>query len=264
MIDRKGTRDMGFDGTTVVVTGAAGGIGGRYVHAFAAAGANVVATDVPAAAEAGAALADKAGADGPGRAVFEPGDITSDDDWARVVARARAEFGAVHVLVNNAAIYQGIAAKRPLTELTTDDWDTVLRVNVRGTWQGIRAVVPAMREAGGGRVVNISSTVARMGAPGFAHYVASKAAVDGLTRAAARELGPDGITVNAVAPGLVSDEATRTLNTDDYIATAARGRALGREMVPDDLVGAVLFLASAAGGFVTGQTLVVDGGGVFT
>jgi NAD(P)-dependent dehydrogenase (short-subunit alcohol dehydrogenase family) len=84
------------------------------------------------------------------------------------------------------------------------------------------------------------------------------------TRAAARELGPDGITVNAVAPGLVSDEATRTLNTDDYIATAARGRALGREMVPDDLVGAVLFLASAAGGFVTGQTLVVDGGGVFT
>lgn len=254
---------MGLDGTTVIVTGAAGGIGGRYVHAFAARGANVVATDVPVAAERGASLAEKAGADGPGRAVFVPGDITSDDDWVRVVERARAEFGGVAALVNNAAIYEGLAAKRPLTDLTTQDWDTVLRVNVRGTWQGIRAVAPVMRDAGGGRIVNISSTVARMGAPGFAHYVASKAAVDGLTRAAARELGADGITVNGVAPGLVSDEATRTLNSDGYIAAAAGGRALGREMVPDDLVGAVLFLASDAGGFVTGQTLVVDGGGVF-
>ncbi|WP_142047145.1 SDR family NAD(P)-dependent oxidoreductase [Pseudonocardia kunmingensis] len=255
---------MGADGRTVVVTGAAGGIGGRYVHAFTASGANVLATDVAAATGAGTALAEKASTASAGRAVFVPGDITSDDDWAAVVEAARAEFGGVDVLVNNAAVYQGLASKRPLTELTTEDWDTVLRVNVRGSWQGIRAVVPAMRAADGGRIVNISSTVARMGAPGFAHYVASKAAVDGLTRAAARELGAHGITVNAVAPGLVSDEASRTLNTDDYIATAARGRALGREMAPDDLVGAVLFLASAEAGFVTGQTLVVDGGGVFT
>lgn len=255
---------MGVDGRTVIVTGAAGGIGGRYVQAFAAGGADVLATDVAAAAEDGTALAEKASAASAGRAVFVAGDITSDGDWAAVVERARAEFGGVDVLVNNAAVYQGLATKRPLTDLTTEDWDTVLRVNVRGTWQGIRAVVPAMRAAGAGRIVNISSTVARMGAPGFAHYVASKAAVDGLTRAAARELGAHGITVNAVAPGLVSDEASRTLNTDDYIATAARGRALGREMLPDDLVGAVLFLASVEAGFVTGQTLVVDGGGVFT
>jgi NAD(P)-dependent dehydrogenase (short-subunit alcohol dehydrogenase family) len=255
---------MGIDGTTVIVTGAAGGIGSRYVHAFAANGANVVATDVPAAAEAGTALAEKASADAAGRAVFVPGDITSDDDWAAVVERAGTEFGAVNALVNNAAIYQGIGTKRPLTELTTDDWDTVLRVNVRGTWQGIRAVVPAMRAAGGGRIVNMSSATTRMGVPGFAHYVASKAAVEGLTRAASRELGPDGITVNAVAPGLVTDAATRTLNSEAYIVAAAGGRALAREMVPDDLVGAVLFLASDAGGFVTGQTLVVDGGAVFT
>jgi NAD(P)-dependent dehydrogenase (short-subunit alcohol dehydrogenase family) len=248
---------MQFEGKTVVVTGATGGIGEGYVHAFAAAGANVVAADVPTAAGTGAELAEKAGC------VFVAADVTSDDDWSAVVARALDEFGRIDALVNNAAIYQGLGVKRPLTELSGDDWDTVLRVNVRGTWQGIKAVVPSMRAAGGGRIVNISSATARMGVPGFAHYVASKAAVEGLTRAAARELGPDGITVNAVAPGLVSDEATRALNTDDYIAAAAGGRALGREMVPDDLVGAVVFLASDGGAFVTGQTLIVDGGGVF-
>ncbi|MDT7710004.1 MAG: hypothetical protein QOG20_5611 [Pseudonocardiales bacterium] len=253
-----------FTGRTVVVTGAAGGIGGRYVAALTAAGADVVASDVAAATDAGTEMAGKATATGPGRAVFVPGDITSDADWEAVVGRAVTEFGRIDALVNNAAIYQGLGGKKHLTELTNDEWDRVLTVNVRGTWQAIRAVVPTMREAGGGRIVNISSTVARMGAPGFAHYVASKAAVDGLTRAAARELGPDRITVNGVAPGLVSDEATRTLNTDDYVAAAAKGRALGREMVPDDLVGAVLWLAGPSSGFVTGQTVVVDGGGVFT
>ncbi|GAA0948335.1 SDR family NAD(P)-dependent oxidoreductase [Pseudonocardia zijingensis] len=251
---------MQLGGKTVVVTGAAGGIGERYVHAFAEAGANVVAADVPAAAGAGAELAAKAG----DRVRFVAGDVTDDGHWAELVATARDGFGGLDALVNNAAIYQGLGAKRSLTELTADDWDTVLRVNVRGTWQGIRAVVPAMREAGGGRIVNISSATARMGVPGFVHYVASKAAVEGLTRAAARELGPHGITVNAVAPGLVTDEATRALNSEDYIAAAAGGRALGREMVPDDLVGAVLFLTSGSGGFMTGQTLVVDGGVVFT
>ncbi|MBW0100822.1 SDR family NAD(P)-dependent oxidoreductase [Pseudonocardia sp. KRD291] len=251
-------------GRTVVVTGAGGGIGGDYVAAFAGAGANVVATDVAAAEDAGTALADRVSAAGPGRAVFVAADVTSDTDWEAVVATATAEFGGIDALVNNAAIYQGLGTKAHLTELTNESWDRVLTVNVRGTWQAIKAVTPTMRARGGGRIVNISSTVARMGAPGFAHYVASKAAVDGLTRAAARELGPDAITVNGVAPGLVSDDASRTLNTGDYIAAAAKGRALGREMAPDDLVGAVMWLAAPSSGFVTGQTVVVDGGGVFT
>jgi NAD(P)-dependent dehydrogenase (short-subunit alcohol dehydrogenase family) len=254
---------MDFDNTTVVVTGATGGIGECYVRAFTAAAANVVATDVPTAAEAGVALVEKAGAEGPGRAVFVAGDITSDADWARLVDRAVAEFDGVDALVNNAAVYQGLVAKRPLTELSTDDWDTVLRVNVRGTWQGIRAVAPVMQARGGGSIVNISSAVARSGALGFAHYVASKAAVEGLSRAAAHELGPARITVNAVAPGLVDDEASRALNGDDYIRNASRSRPLRRDMVPEDLIGAVQFLVSPAGAFVTGQTLVVDGGGMF-
>ena len=251
-------------GRTVLVTGAGGGIGGDYVAAFAAAGANVVATDVAGAADAGLALADEVSSAGAGKVVFVTADVTSDADWETVVATAGAEFGGIDALVNNAAIYQGLGTKSHLTELTTESWDRVLTVNVRGTWQAIRAVTPAMRARRGGRIVNISSTVARMGAPGFAHYVASKAAVDGLTRAAARELGSDAITVNGVAPGLVSDAASRTLNTGDYIAAAAKGRALGREMTPGDLVGAVMWLASPSSGFVTGQTVVVDGGGVFT
>ena len=250
-------------GSTVILTGSAGDIGATYVSALTAAGANVVATDVAAVTEQGAAAAEKATAAGPGRAVFVPCDVTDDGDWAQAVRRAQQEFGRLDALVNNAAIYRALGDKRPLTELTNDDWDLVLRVNVRGTWQGIKAVAGAMADGGGGRIVNISSVVARSGAVGFAHYVASKAAVDGLTRAAARELGGHGITVNAVAPGLVTDEAPRTLNSDDYIAAAARSRSVPREMVPDDLVGAVLWLCSPAAAFISGQTLIVDGGGVF-
>jgi NAD(P)-dependent dehydrogenase (short-subunit alcohol dehydrogenase family) len=255
---------MRLHGKTVVLTGATGGIGGAYLRAFVAAGANVVATDVAGRTEFSTTLVEKVGAQGPGRAVFVAADVTSDSDWTRVVGRARDLYGGLDVLVNNAAVYQGLAAKRPLLELSTHDWDTVLRVNVRGTWQGIRAVAPAMRARGGGRIVNISSTVARVGPPGFAHYVASKAAVDGLTRAAARELGPYGITVNAVAPGLVDDEASRALNTDSYLSAAAQARAVRRDMTPDDLVGAVLFLSTDASAFISGQTLVVDGGGIFS
>ena len=248
-------------GTRVLVTGGASGIGAEYVRALSAAGALVVAADLPAAAETGAAVA--ADAPGPGRVVFVAADITDDAALAEAVECARREFGGLDALVNNAAIYAGLGPKRPLTELTAAEWDRVLTVNVRGAWQAVRAVVPELTAWGGGRIVLISSTVARMGAPGFAHYVASKAAVDGLTRAAARELGPAGITVNAVAPGLVSNEGTRAVNSEEYVARVAGTRAIPREMVPGDLVGAVCWLAGPDSGFVTGQSIVVDGGGVF-
>ena len=255
---------MNLDNKTVLLTGVAGDIGAAYLAALTAAGANVVATDLPAAAEEGLRLTAKATGQGPGAAEFAACDITVDDDVSAAVTLATGKFGGLDAVINNAAIYRALGRKRPLTELSTDDWDTVLRVNVRGTWQVIRAAVPALRAGGGGRIVNVASVAARTGAAGFAHYVASKAAVEGLTRAAARELGQYGITVNAVSPGLVDDQASRAINDAGYLAAMSRARCLPRDMSPDDLVGTVLWLVSPASGFVTGQTLVVDGGGVFT
>lgn len=250
--------DVGVNGCTVIVTGACSGIGVEYVRAFAAAGANVIGMDLADAVR----TSDVATQDVKRNPIFVSGDVTSDAAWATVVDRAMAEYGRLDVLVNNAAIYREIETKRPLTELGVDEWDRVLTVNVRGTWQGIKAVAPVMADGGGGRIVNVSSVVAWTSPPGFAHYVASKAAVNGLTRAAARELGPAGIRVNAVAPGLVDNEASRALNNDEYLDAAAGARALARPMVPVDIVGAVLWLASENAGFVTGQTIVVDGGQV--
>ncbi|MDI9977278.1 SDR family oxidoreductase [Rhodococcus sp. IEGM 1307] len=247
----------------ILLTGVTGDIGQAYLKSFTAAGAQVVAADIPALEDDGQRLAQEANQSGPGRAVFAGCDITDEIAVQRTVETAIKEFGGLHSVVNNAAIYRTLGGKQPLTELSTAEWDLVLRVNVIGTWQVIKATAPYLAASGDGRIVNISSVVGRNGAPGFAHYVASKAAVEGLTRSAARELGVDGTTVNTVAPGLVDDAATRALNSDDYLATAAGARAIPRAMTPGDLVGAVMWLAGPSSGFVTGQTLIVDGGGVF-
>jgi len=243
----------------VLLTGCTGDIGATYATALTAAGANVVAVDLADGTEIAAEASER----GPGKAVFQRCDITDDSDVDSAVRVAVERFGGLDAVVNNAAVYRGLGRKRPLEELTNEDWDTVLRVNVRGTWQVIRGALPALRERGGGRIVNVASVVTRTGAAGFAHYVASKAAVEGLTRAAARELGKYGITVNAVSPGLVDDGATREINDAGYVAAAAANRSVPREMRPDDLVGAVLWLIGQDSGFVSGQTVVVDGGGVF-
>ncbi|MPZ67766.1 MAG: SDR family oxidoreductase [Pseudonocardiaceae bacterium] len=247
----------------VLLTGATGDIGAAYTNALTAAGARVVAADLGQLTDEGVSLAEKATTQGPGTAIFVPCDITDDAEIEGAMTLAVDRFGGLDAVVNNAAIYRALGHKRPLTELTTQDWDTVLTVNVRGTWQVIKAAVPHLIDRGGGRIVNIASVVSRTGAAGFTHYVASKAAVEGLTRAAARELGAHGIGVNAVSPGLVDDAGTRAINDPGYVGKVAQTRCLARDMVPDDLVGAVLWLVSPASGFVTGQTIVVDGGGVF-
>jgi NAD(P)-dependent dehydrogenase (short-subunit alcohol dehydrogenase family) len=245
---------------SVVVTGATGGIGGDFVRAFAALGDDVLASDVHRATATGEELAAEVTATGPGRVTFVPADITSDDDLAALVAHAVQTSGGIDVLVNNAGIFLDLGGKRPMTEVSNEMWDRVMTVNARGTWQAIKAVVPAMRQRGGGRIVNISSGTVHNGTAGFVHYVASKAAVEGLTKVAARELGPDGITVNAIAPGLVETEAAVSMNSAEYLQRAAESRFIVRGMKPRDLVSAVLWLSAPETGFVTGQTVVVDGG----
>ncbi|MEU2348041.1 SDR family NAD(P)-dependent oxidoreductase [Modestobacter sp. NPDC049651] len=245
---------------SVIVTGAAGGMGGDFVRAFAATGADVIASDVPQRAELGERFAAEVTADGGGQVTFVPADITSDDDLAALVEAASARSGGVDVLVNNAGIFMDLGAKRPMTEIDNESWDRVLTVNARGTWQAVKAVVPAMRARGGGRIISMSSGTVHAGTAGFVHYVASKAAVEALTKVAARELGPDGITVNCIAPGLIETEAAKQMNSPEYLQQAAASRFIARGMAPADLVSTMLWLAAPESGFVTGQTIVVDGG----
>ena len=245
---------------SVIVTGASGGMGGDFVRAFAATGADVVASDVARTTDAGERLAAETTALGGGRVRFVPADITSDDDLAALVEAASAGSGGVDVLVNNAGIFMDLGAKRPMTEIDNATWDQVLTVNARGTWQAIKAVAPAMRARGGGRIVSMSSGTVHAGTAGFIHYVASKAAVEAITKVTARELGGDGITANCIAPGLIETPAAVQMNSPEYLQQAAAGRFIARSMTPDDLVSTLLWLASPDSGFVTGQTIVVDGG----
>jgi NAD(P)-dependent dehydrogenase (short-subunit alcohol dehydrogenase family) len=238
-----------------MVTGGGRGIGSAYVRAFCELGASVVIADI--ASEESMALAHELVTAGK-RATFARVDVT---DAASVDAAVGAASGMIDVLVNNAAMYMALGRKQPFDQISQAEWDRVMAVNVRGAWECAKAVSPWMRQQGWGRIINVASAVAFSGAVGFAHYVASKAAVAGLTRALARELGGSGVTVNSVAPGLVDNDASRALNDADYMVDgAASGRAIVRGMLPDDLVGAVLFLASSDSSFITGQTIVVDGG----
>lgn len=241
-------------GTVVVVTGGARGIGAALSRHLAAEGAAVVTADVVDPEE-----------DGGGPDVLHVRtDVSDEASWRELVAATVDRHGRIDALVNNAGIYQGLGGKRPFTEITVEQWDRVMAVNTRGVWLGMRAVHPVMKAQGRGRVVNIASATVHMGVPYFAHYTASKGAVIALTRSVAREVGADGITVNAIAPGLVETEATRSLNDEEYLVASAGRRAVPRRMEPGDLAPVVSFLCSAASGFITGQTLIVDGGVAFS
>ena len=249
-----------LNGRVAVVTGAAQGLGAAFAQALARNGASVVAGDVASTAATCAAIEASGG-----NALGVSLDVTDPASIGGMLKHTGEKFGVVDILVNNAAI-AGQLKLQPLTEISTAEWDRVLTVNVRGTFECIKAVAPVMKQRGYGKIINLSSGTAIKGSPGLAHYVASKGAIISLTRAAARELGDDGIRVNAIAPGLtMSASMLRNPSwTGEIVTNNIAGRALKREALPDDLIGALIFLASPASDFMTGQTLSVDGGSVMT
>jgi NAD(P)-dependent dehydrogenase (short-subunit alcohol dehydrogenase family) len=181
-----------------------------------------------------------------------------------MVAAAQERMGRIDVLVNNAAVFATLTPK-PFETIPEEEWDRVMAVNVRGMWNCVKAVAPHMRARKRGRIVNVASAIVAKGTPYLLHYVASKGAVIAMTRALARELGDDGIAVNAVAPGLILSDTVRAnpAVTGFQSAAVLQSRAFKRDALPEDVEGAVVFLASSDSAFMTGQTLVVDGGSVF-
>lgn len=245
-----------FSNQVVVVTGAAGGLGRAFAEGFAGANAKLVVADIDlAGVEETAQLLRAAGAE----AIAVQVDVTDKESTERLAEAAAKAFGAIDVLVNNAAIYANLKRAK-FTDIDPQEWDKVMAVNVKGTWLCSAAAMPYLRDQG--RIVNIASATVFSGSPMWMHYVASKAAVIGMTRVMAREAGNRGITVNAIAPGFTLTDASLGLMDDAETYGVDRG-AIKRSSQPQDIVGTALFLASSEASFMTGQTLVVDGGKQF-
>lgn len=241
------------DRKVAIVTGGARGIGRAYCLGLADAGFSVVVADVLDGSAVVAEITDR-GAE----AMAVEVDVSDQVSTERMAASCAERFGRVDGLVNNAAYFKGVQ-RGTLQEIGVEEWDRAFAVNVRGTWLCIRAVHPFMRDAGGGRIVNVSSNTVVEGVIGFPHYVASKSAVVGLTRALARELGPHGITVNTVAPDYIPDESMLQAAPwrDEQVIDR---RCLKRRMVAEDVVGTVVFLLGDGSAFITGQEILVNGG----
>ena len=240
-------------GRVVIVTGAGQGIGRVLVHALSLAGA------IPVAADINGDAAEETAAGAPGEAAFVRADVADELSVNAMVAKVVAEHGRVDGLVNNAAIFSTLKMK-PFDQIALDEWERVMAVNVTGAFLCARSVAPHMRAGAFGRIVNISSGAVTLGRPNYLHYTTSKAALIGMTRSLARELGPDGITVNAVLPGSVETGIPRETVTEAAKAAIIGLQCIPRRQTPEDLTGAVLFLLSDASAFVTGQSLTVDGG----
>jgi NAD(P)-dependent dehydrogenase (short-subunit alcohol dehydrogenase family) len=244
-----------LDGKVAIVTGGAQGIGRAIADGLAREGARIVVADLKGAEEAAGAYADGLGV---------TADVANEEDVQRLVDETVGRLGSVDVLVNNAGLYASLAM-RPFTEIPLAEWRQVMDVNVASMFLTCRAVVPVMRGQGGGKIVNISSGTPFRGVPFLLHYVTSKGAIVAFTRAVAKELGEDAIHVNCVAPGFTMSDGVKehpeVIEKLREVSVAAR--TIQRDQEPEDVVGAVVYLCSPAADFVTGQTIVIDGGQYF-
>jgi NAD(P)-dependent dehydrogenase (short-subunit alcohol dehydrogenase family) len=235
-----------LDGKVAIVTGGAQGIGAAIASGLGADGATVV-------------IADLNPPEGGIRA-----DVASEEDVSAMVEETLARHGRIDILVNNAGLYASLEM-RAFTEIPLEEWNRVMEVNVASMFLTCRAVVPLMREQGGGKIVNISSGTPFRGVPFLLHYVTSKGAIVALTRALAKELGSDSIHVNCVAPGFTMSDGVKSHPEviEKLRDVSVASRTLQRDQVPEDVVGAVVFLCTPAADFITGQTMVIDGGQYF-
>lgn len=244
------------DGRVAIVTGAAQGLGATYAQALAAEGARVVIAD----RDPGNAVVEEIKAAG-GEAIDVPTDVSDEAATRNMVARTIEAFGKLDILINNAAIFTAVERKK-FDEIPVEEWDRMHAVNVRGTWLCCKAAVPEMRKQSYGKIINISTSRIFQGVPFFLHYDSTKGAVMAITRALCKELGDDGIRVNCIAPGSTMSENVRKRTNWMGSGAAAQlaNRMIKREELPEDLAGAVIFLSSAESDFITGQTLLIDGG----
>ncbi|MDI9865918.1 3-oxoacyl-ACP reductase family protein [Flectobacillus sp. DC10W] len=238
----------------VVITGAAGGLGKAFALAFAEQGAKIAVCDknIQGAIETAGEI--------KGAIAIEV-DVANEQSTQRMAQQVMDSFGRIDVLVNNAAIYATIQRK-PFFEITEAEWDLVMNVNLKGVWMVSKAIFPFMKNNGSGKIINISSATVMSGSPNWSHYVASKGGVIGFTRSMAKELGDFHINVNTIAPGFTLTEASLSLMENANKYGVDRG-AIKRPSSAEDIVGTALYLASPASDFVTGQTIVVDGGKQF-
>lgn len=242
----------------VIVTGSARGLGRDYALRLADEGARIVLADILDTSKVKKEIEDKGG-----EAIAVHVDVSDEASVNEMAKKTIERFGRIDVLINNAAIFADLS-KHLFYEIPLNEWERMIRINVTGTFLCCKAVFPQMKEQGFGKIINVSSSVFFAGVPNFTHYVTSKGAIVGLTRAMAREAGACGISVNAIAPGFTISQAIEGNPTfpDMSRKIAVESRCFKRDQEPKDLLGIIVFLSSEDSDFITGQTIVVDGGAV--